>query len=237
MNALLLEVLQYLQLNNYRRASFDRLCGIVPSAGTYDQLSSLINYHPKIFRTAIIRGGLPGLALQDDVHIPTLMLDLQRQSDPPSAPLEIKTPEDVSAHLAPMLPTWPEDVPTVDAAPPGVYNAGDTLPATETPAAPTVTPAQIEAEIASEHFRNLGGALKQTGPAANVTLCVFILKNGFVIIGKSACVNAENFNEEIGRKLAREDAIKQLWPFLGFRLADKRLAEQTNGPAYNDAAA
>ena len=108
MNALLLEILQYLQLNNYRRASFDRLCGIVPSAGTYDQLTSLINYHPKIFRTAVIRGGLPGLALQDDVHIPTLMLDLQRQSDPPStAPLEIATPEDVSNHLRPMLPTWP----------------------------------------------------------------------------------------------------------------------------------
>lgn len=231
MNALLLEVLQYLQLNNYRRASFDRLCGIVPSAGTYDQLSSLVNYHPKIFRTAIIRGGLPGLALQDDVHIPTLMLDLQRQSDPPSAPLEIKTPEDVSAHLAPMIPNWPVDEPATDATPPGVYSAGDTLPATEAPVAPTVTPEAIQAEIQSVHYRNLGGALKQTGPTANVTLCVLVLKNGFVIVGKSACVHAENFNAEIGMRLAHEDAVKQLWPFLGFRLADKRLAEQLDRAA------
>jgi hypothetical protein len=58
----------------------------------------------------------------------------------------------------------------------------------------------------------------------NVTLCILELRNGFVIIGKSACVDSRNFDEDLGRQLAREDAVKQVWPYLGFRLADKRLA-------------
>jgi hypothetical protein len=89
----------------------------------------------------------------------------------------------------------------------------------------TVTPNAVEREIVNEYYRNLGSALKvPDGPAGNVTLCVLILRNGFVIIGKSACVDSRNFNEELGQQLAREDAIKQVWPFLGFRMADERMA-------------
>jgi hypothetical protein len=41
------------------------------------------------------------------------------------------------------------------------------------------------------------------------------------LVGTSACVSAENFIADIGRKVAREDAINQAWPLFGFALADR----------------
>jgi hypothetical protein len=69
MNALLIEILQWLHTNGYRRASFDRLIGIIPSASTYDQLYSVVNENPMLFRTANIKGGLPGLAVLDEIDV------------------------------------------------------------------------------------------------------------------------------------------------------------------------
>ena len=113
--------------------------------------------------------------------------------------------------------------------------------------APRVTPADIEAEIDSEHYftaedgvvgvlatRDADG-LKEgdtatvgvasvPDPLALLTFCVLVLKNGYTVTGESACASPENFNAEIGRKVARENAISKVWPLLGFRLRD-RLAE------------
>lgn len=49
-----------------------------------------------------------------------------------------------------------------------------------------------------------------------LTLCFATLDNGFVIVGKSACIDPHEFNGEIGRKVAYDDAVDQLWPYLGF---------------------
>lgn len=91
--------------------------------------------------------------------------------------------------------------------------------------APRVTPADIEAEIASEHyFTALDGVL--TGaPVDNaaadalslLTFCVLVLKNGFTVTGESACASPANFDAEIGRKIARQNAVNKIWPLLGFR--------------------
>jgi hypothetical protein len=179
MNSLLNEVLQYLQINGYRRASFDRLCGILPSAATYHQLSTLIEEYPEIFRSSNIKGGLQGLALQNDVSI--------------QEAIEMATP--------PPPPPVPEE-----------------------DEHPLVTSMAIDAEIVDDYYRNLGSAIKapEGSPAYNTTLCVLVLRNGFVIVGKSACVYSENFNEETGKRLAREDALRQIGPFMGWREADKR---------------
>jgi hypothetical protein len=195
MNNLLNEVLQWMQMNNYRRASFDRLCGIIPSAATYDQLDGLIFDYPDIFRTARIKGGMEGLALQDHISFSEALALVNPPPLPPS--LETLLVED-------------EEPPQL--APP-IF-------------APKVTVNEVEGEIVNEYYRNVGSAVKAPIGSSlyNVTLCIFELRNGFTIVGKSACVNSENFNEEIGRQLAREDAVKQVWPFLGFRLADKRVA-------------
>lgn len=55
-------------------------------------------------------------------------------------------------------------------------------------------------------------------PLKTLTFCVLILKNGFTVTGESACVSAENFNAEIGRRIARENAINKLWGLEGYLL-------------------
>lgn len=79
--------------------------------------------------------------------------------------------------------------------------------------APRVKPADVKAEIVGETFTLL--------PSGRVTVCELTLKNGFTVRGESAVVFIENFNEEIGRKVARENAEKEVWQLLGFRLRDK----------------
>lgn len=60
-----------------------------------------------------------------------------------------------------------------------------------------------------------------TGPLTLLTLCVLVLKNGFTVVGKSAVASPENFDAEIGRKVARADAVNQCWPLLGYALKER----------------
>ncbi|HMM24406.1 MAG TPA: Gp49 family protein [Pseudoxanthomonas mexicana] len=106
--------------------------------------------------------------------------------------------------------------------------------------APRVRPADIEAEIASEHyFTAFDGALAAASEEHDsaeaavrialgmpqqlqlLTFCVLVLRNGFTVTGESACASPENFDAEIGRKVARQNATEKLWPLLGFRLRDQ----------------
>jgi hypothetical protein len=97
--------------------------------------------------------------------------------------------------------------------------------------APRVTPADIEGNIASEHYFTaahgneqvlaLEGRLHEVTPAcmATITLCVLILKNGHKIVGvNEGPVSADNFDAEMGRKFARSKAIDQIWPLMGYAL-------------------
>lgn len=97
--------------------------------------------------------------------------------------------------------------------------------------APRVTPADIEAEIESEHyFTAEDGAFAAFEPQRSsdavplslslLTFCVLVLRNGFTVTGESACASPENFDAEIGRKIARQKAVEKVWPLLGFRLRD-----------------
>jgi len=54
-----------------------------------------------------------------------------------------------------------------------------------------------------------------------LTICVLVLENGFTVIGESACAHPENFNQDIGRRLAREAAKRKVWPLLGYALRTK----------------
>ncbi len=54
-----------------------------------------------------------------------------------------------------------------------------------------------------------------------LTFCVLTLRNGFTVVGKSACASPENFNAELGRKIARTDAVNQIWPLEGYLLKQK----------------
>lgn len=96
--------------------------------------------------------------------------------------------------------------------------------------APRVTATDIEAVIVSEHYftaaEGIGGAGGEviSIPLDLLTFCVLVLKNGFTVTGESACASPENFNAEVGRKIARENALAKIWPLEGYLLR-QRLAE------------
>jgi len=98
--------------------------------------------------------------------------------------------------------------------------------------APRVTPADIEAEIASETYftaaqGHLGAGNGGFGAPelGLLTFAVLILRNGFTVTGESACASPENFDAEIGRKIARQNAVAKIWPLLGFRLRELLASE------------
>lgn len=95
--------------------------------------------------------------------------------------------------------------------------------------APRVSLADIEGAIAARHYVTADNALQlvavgENEPLQRLSLCILVMRNGYTVVGKSAPASAENFNAELGRKLAYEDCIRQLWPLMGFALRD-RLSE------------
>jgi hypothetical protein len=99
--------------------------------------------------------------------------------------------------------------------------------------APRVTPADIEANIASEHYFTAedGVGRWSKGQTSNggknpvalslLTFCVLVLKNGFTVTGESACASPENFDAELGRNIARQNAVQKIWPLMGYELRSK----------------
>lgn len=81
--------------------------------------------------------------------------------------------------------------------------------------APRVTQAAIEAEIVDKCFWQ---PLNTT-----VTVCLVKFRNGYTVVGHSACVSTDNFNAELGEKIAYQHAIDQCWSLFGFRLASELL--------------
>ena len=105
--------------------------------------------------------------------------------------------------------------------------------------APRVTPADIEANIVSEHYFTAAGARDgedaiSIGPErvsdrtievmSLLTFCVLVLRNGFTVTGESACASPENFDAELGRKIARQNAISKVWPLMGYALKERLAA-------------
>ena len=107
--------------------------------------------------------------------------------------------------------------------------------------APRITPADIEANIASEHYftawegaqlaywgdsdpedpKPEEGEPAKDGPLSLLTFCVLVLRNGFTVTGESACASPENFDAEVGRKIARQNAVAKIWPLMGYELRSK----------------
>lgn len=54
-----------------------------------------------------------------------------------------------------------------------------------------------------------------------VTVCLLTLKNGFNVLGESACVDSANFNSRDGEIFAKENAINKLWSLEGYLLKNK----------------
>jgi hypothetical protein len=99
--------------------------------------------------------------------------------------------------------------------------------------APRITPADLKANILQEHYFTAEdgklGAYRSNGdvhqgdagghPSLGIlTFCVLVLKNGFTVTGESACASPENFDAEIGRRIARQNAEQKIWPLMGYSL-------------------
>lgn len=98
---------------------------------------------------------------------------------------------------------------------------------------PRVTLADIEANIVERHdiagldlFR---GTVHLTDirlpatdhPLRTFTICMLVLRNGFVVVGTSAAADPRNFDVEVGKKIAYENALRQVWPLMGYELRER----------------
>ena len=79
--------------------------------------------------------------------------------------------------------------------------------------APRITLEQVENTIESEQYHVFEGT--------TFTVCLLTLKNGFNVTGESACASPENFNAELGRKIARGNAVQKIWALEGYLLKQK----------------
>lgn len=79
--------------------------------------------------------------------------------------------------------------------------------------APRLTPALIDAAIKEKTFHVFGDTC--------LTVCCLTLVNGFTVTGESACASPENFNAEIGEKIAFENARDKIWMLEGYLLKEK----------------
>jgi Phage protein (N4 Gp49/phage Sf6 gene 66) family len=57
----------------------------------------------------------------------------------------------------------------------------------------------------------------------HMTICVITLQNGFALVGKSAPADPENFDEALGHKFAKEDAIRQMWSLEAYLLRERMM--------------
>ncbi len=78
--------------------------------------------------------------------------------------------------------------------------------------APRLTPYGIEMAISGEEYSVFSGRL---------TVCVLTLRNGFLVTGESSCVSVENFDADLGRKIARDNAKNKVWELEGYALKER----------------
>lgn len=95
--------------------------------------------------------------------------------------------------------------------------------------APRITPDHIEKLIVEEVYINAAEAYvmgrddKDIKPEIfralqSLTICVLVLENGFTVLGKSAPASPDNFNKELGEKIAKQNAVNEIWPLEGYLL-------------------
>lgn len=89
--------------------------------------------------------------------------------------------------------------------------------------APRLTPSDIDAKILGADYKRFNGS--------TLTVCCLYLENGFTVTGESACASLENFDEEIGKKIAYQNAREKVWQLEGYllrqRLHDEEFSETT----------
>lgn len=109
--------------------------------------------------------------------------------------------------------------------------------------APRIMPADIQAKIRAEIYFTGDQAVavsqhikseyvegeRVLAPVDLLTFCVLVLRNGFTVTGESACASPENFDAEIGRQIARQNAVQKIWMLEGYLLKERLHARRDVG--------
>ena len=82
--------------------------------------------------------------------------------------------------------------------------------------APRLTPDLIDETIVSEQYHVFHGM--------TLTVCALTLRNGYIVTGESAAASPSNFDEAIGRKIARDNARNKIWGLEGYLLRERLAA-------------
>jgi hypothetical protein len=82
--------------------------------------------------------------------------------------------------------------------------------------APRLTPYQIENTIEHQEFHVHHGRL---------TICILVLRNGFIVTDESSCVSQANFDKELGEKISRKNAVDKIWMLEGYSLRTRLFGE------------
>lgn len=89
--------------------------------------------------------------------------------------------------------------------------------------APRLTPDMISNKIRDIRFHQF--------PGTTLTICALELQNGFMVVGESAAASPKNFDAEIGRNIAFDNARKKIWNLEGYllrqRLHENRQADDS----------
>lgn len=78
---------------------------------------------------------------------------------------------------------------------------------------PRLVAADIEEAIIEEQYHHFKGT--------NHTVCCLTLRNGFTVIGGSCSVHDADFDAELGRRYAREEAFKHAWDHEAYMLKQR----------------
>jgi hypothetical protein len=89
-----------------------------------------------------------------------------------------------------------------------------------TKTAPRISKESIEGRIQQVEYLTHG----------QTTICLIVMINQFKVIGHSTPASAANFDPEVGKTYAYENAFKQLWPLEGYLLREKLHQEVNPDP-------
>ncbi|QZI92129.1 hypothetical protein PODOV073v1_p0004 [Vibrio phage PS25B.1] len=89
--------------------------------------------------------------------------------------------------------------------------------------APRLTPDLIDSKIKSVEYHVFESTC--------LTVCCMTLENGFTVTGESACASPENFDKEIGQKIAFDQARNKIWMLEGYLLKQKLHQDSQCDPA------
>jgi len=91
--------------------------------------------------------------------------------------------------------------------------------------APRLCPADIDAAIVHATYTEL--------PSGKAMICELTLRNGFTVRGESACVSKANFNREIGKEVAYNNARQKVWELEGYLLQERLLTGRCTKTLHN----